>query len=142
MNNFIYENGTKIIFGGGCIKEYLARCVHGYGSHVLLVTDGGAALSGAWDEVARILRAEGKTAEEHTVCTPCPDCGEGLSMRPFLCHLLIQPKLCCIQVITERYILRNRSELPQLGACPYNRNRGRNTGAFDAAETCGTAAAA
>lgn len=28
MNNFIFENTTKVYFGKGCVKEYLA-CRHG-----------------------------------------------------------------------------------------------------------------
>lgn len=74
MNNFIYENGTKIVFGTGCVKEYLASFLRGYGPQVLLVTDDrSAALSGVRDEVNHILRAEGKNEAEHTVCTLCPD---------------------------------------------------------------------
>ena len=38
MNNFIFENGTKFLFGGGCVKEYLASFLAGYGPSVLLVT--------------------------------------------------------------------------------------------------------
>ena len=26
MNNFIFENATKTIFGEGCVKEYLTFC--------------------------------------------------------------------------------------------------------------------
>ena len=25
MNNFLFENGTKFLFGGGCVKELLSR---------------------------------------------------------------------------------------------------------------------
>ena len=41
MNNFLFENGTKFLFGGGCVREYLASFLTGYGPSVLLVTDGG-----------------------------------------------------------------------------------------------------
>ena len=37
MNNFIFENGTKFLFGGGCVKEYLTSFLAGYGPSVLLV---------------------------------------------------------------------------------------------------------
>lgn len=32
MNNFIFENATKVFFGRGCVKEYLA-CLHGMKIH-------------------------------------------------------------------------------------------------------------
>ena len=35
MHNFIFHQGTKIVFGGGCVKEYLASFVRGYGPDVL-----------------------------------------------------------------------------------------------------------
>lgn len=74
MNNFIYDNGTRIIFGAGCVKEYLASFLRGYGPQVLLVTDRkSAALCDARDEVDRMLRDAGKNATEHTICTLCPN---------------------------------------------------------------------
>ena len=51
MNNFLFENGTKFLFGGGCVKEYLASLLKGYGPSVLLVTEEGERRSGAADEV-------------------------------------------------------------------------------------------
>ena len=30
MNNFIFENATKTIFGKGCVKEYLAGLTRPY----------------------------------------------------------------------------------------------------------------
>lgn len=58
MHNFIFENGTRLIFGAGCLKEYLASFLERYGPNVLLVTDGsgGGARCGAQDEVSRLLR--------------------------------------------------------------------------------------
>ena len=60
MNNFIFENGTKFLFGGGCVKEYLASFLAGYGPSVLLVTEGSDHRSHAADEVRDILRRCGK----------------------------------------------------------------------------------
>ena len=58
MNNFLFENGTKFLFGGGCVKEYLSSFLTGYGPSVLLVTDGGDGPSGAADEaLAERIRA-------------------------------------------------------------------------------------
>ena len=56
MNNFLFENGTKFLFGGGCVKEYLASFLRKYGPSVLLVTEEGERCSGAADEVRDILR--------------------------------------------------------------------------------------
>ena len=60
MNNFIFENGTKFLFGGGCVKEYLASFLAGYGPSVLLVTEESDYCSHAVDEVRDILRRSGK----------------------------------------------------------------------------------
>ena len=46
MNNFLFENGTKFLFGGGCVKEYLASFLRKYGPSVLLVTEEGERRSG------------------------------------------------------------------------------------------------
>lgn len=61
MNNFLFENGTKFLFGGGCVKEYLASFLRKYGPSVLLVTEEGERRSGAADEVRDILRRRGET---------------------------------------------------------------------------------
>lgn len=34
MNNFIFENATKVYFGKGCVKEYLACLTKQYGDTV------------------------------------------------------------------------------------------------------------
>lgn len=31
MNNFIFENSTKVFFGKGCVKEYLCCLTKAYG---------------------------------------------------------------------------------------------------------------
>ena len=72
MNNFLFENGTKFLFGGGCVKEYLASFLRKYGPSVLLVTEEGERRSGAADEVRDILRRRGKQASECTVGPFCP----------------------------------------------------------------------
>ena len=36
MNNFIFENATKVYFGEGCVNEYLACLLKQYGDTVLL----------------------------------------------------------------------------------------------------------
>ena len=36
MNNFIFENATKVYFGKGCVKEYLSCLAKRHGEKVLL----------------------------------------------------------------------------------------------------------
>ena len=42
MNNFIFENTTKVYFGQGGVKEYLESLLANYGSNVLLAYGGGS----------------------------------------------------------------------------------------------------
>ena len=72
MNNFLFENGTRVLFGGGCVQEYLGSFVKGYGPSVLLVTEEGDHRSGAADEVRDILRRSGKTTAECSAGPFCP----------------------------------------------------------------------
>lgn len=57
MNNFIFENATKTIFGEECVKEYLA-CLSGrYGEQVLLAYGGGSIKeNGIYGQVMESLR--------------------------------------------------------------------------------------
>ena len=73
MNNFIYENKTKVIFGRGGVKEYL-RCMLGrYGDTVMLACGGGSIKkNGVYDEITAILAAAGKTVVEFSGIMPNP----------------------------------------------------------------------
>lgn len=42
MNNFIFENSSKVYFGEGCVKEYLANIVSAYGDTVMFCYGGGS----------------------------------------------------------------------------------------------------
>lgn len=65
MNNFIFENSTKVFFGKGCVKEYLCCLTKGYGDTVMLCYGGGSIKkNGIYDEVTNILEASGKTVVE------------------------------------------------------------------------------
>lgn len=65
MNNFIFENFTKVFFGKGCVKEYLSCLTKSYGDTVMLCYGGGSIKkNGVYDEVTKILRAVGKTIVE------------------------------------------------------------------------------
>lgn len=56
MNNFIFENGTKVFFGKGCVKEYLACLTKEYGDTVMLAYGGGSVKkNGIYDEVTTIM---------------------------------------------------------------------------------------
>ncbi|WP_052647141.1 iron-containing alcohol dehydrogenase [Pseudoflavonifractor capillosus] len=72
MNNFIFESGTKFLFGGGCVKEYLASFLAGYGPCVLLVTEEADRRSHAADEVRDILHRSGKQMTEYAMGPFCP----------------------------------------------------------------------
>ena len=77
MNNFLFENRTKFLFGGGCVKEYLASFLKGYGPSVLLVTGAGGEAEGpALEEVSRILRTGKKMVVECAIHSLCPGAGE------------------------------------------------------------------
>ena len=61
MNNFIFENATKVYFGQGCVQEYLT-CLVQDASTVLLAYGGGSIRrNGIYDQVAGLLRQAGKT---------------------------------------------------------------------------------
>lgn len=65
MNNFIFENSTKVYFGNGCVKEYLSCLLNGYGNTVMMVYGGGSIKkNGIYAEVTAILNAAGKTVIE------------------------------------------------------------------------------
>lgn len=65
MNNFIFENATKIYFGKGCVKEYLP-CLSGhYGQTVMLAYGGGSIKrNGIYDEIVDCLKKAGRRIVE------------------------------------------------------------------------------
>ncbi|MDE5932148.1 MAG: iron-containing alcohol dehydrogenase [Lachnospiraceae bacterium] len=65
MNNFIFENATKIFFGEGCVREYLACLTKHYGQNVLFAYGGGSVKrNGIYDEVMESLKKAGKNVTE------------------------------------------------------------------------------
>ncbi len=66
MNNFIFQNSTKVYFGQGCGKEYLACLTKD--AHTILLAYGGGSIkrNGVYDEVTGILKEAGKTIVEFT----------------------------------------------------------------------------
>lgn len=65
MNNFIFENTTKVYFGKGCVKEYLRCLTKAYGDTIMLCYGGGSIKkNGIYDEIIGILEAAGKIVVE------------------------------------------------------------------------------
>lgn len=73
MNNFIYENKTKVYFGKSGVREYLRCILKLYGSNVMLAYGGGSVKkNGVYDEVTEILKAAGKNVTEFSGIMPNP----------------------------------------------------------------------
>ncbi len=73
MNNFVYENRTKVYFGRGGVKEYLASLLGNYSGTVMLAYGGGSVKkNGIYDEITGILQAAGKQVVEFSGITPNP----------------------------------------------------------------------
>ncbi|MGN0467729.1 MAG: iron-containing alcohol dehydrogenase [Acutalibacteraceae bacterium] len=73
MNNFIYENKTKVYFGKGGVKEYLGSLMKQYGDTVMLAYGGGSVKkNGIYDEVLGILKEDRKTVVEFSGIMPNP----------------------------------------------------------------------
>ena len=73
MNNFIYENKTKVYFGKGGVKEYLLCLLKKAGDTVMLAYGGGSIKkNGVYDEITAILQKAGKTVVEFSGIMPNP----------------------------------------------------------------------
>lgn len=73
MNNFIFENATKVFFGAGCVKEYLRCLTKHYTDTVMLAYGGGFVKeNGVYDEVTAILGEAGKKIIEFGGIMPNP----------------------------------------------------------------------
>lgn len=65
MNNFIFENKTKVYFGKGGVKEYLGGLLANFGETVMLAYGSGSIkCNGVYDEIMGILNAQGKCVVE------------------------------------------------------------------------------
>lgn len=64
MNNFIFQNDTKVYFGKGCVKEYLAGLTKGAGTVLLAYGGGSIKQNGIYDEITGILNEASKTIVE------------------------------------------------------------------------------
>ena len=73
MNNFIFENRTKVYFGKGGVKEHLSSLLKNYGGTVMLAYGcGSAKRNGVYDEIVGILNAAGKRIVEFPGIMPNP----------------------------------------------------------------------
>ena len=65
MNNFIFENKTKVYFGRGCAKEYLTYLLKQYGNNIMFAYGGGSIKkNGVYAELMEYLKAAGKMVTE------------------------------------------------------------------------------
>ena len=73
MNNFIYENKTKVYFGKNGVNDNLSALLANYGNTVLLAYGGGSIKrNGVYDEITAILHDAGKTVIEFSGIMPNP----------------------------------------------------------------------
>lgn len=72
MNNFIYENMTKVYFGQGCVKEFLTCLVRKYETIMMAYGQGSIKRNGIYDEILNILMKAGKNVVEFPGIMPNP----------------------------------------------------------------------
>ena len=73
MNNFIFENATKVYFGKGAVKEYLSQAAAPYGDTVLFAYGGGSIKkNGVYDTVTKVLHDSCKHIIEFPGIMPNP----------------------------------------------------------------------
>lgn len=84
MNNFIFENSTKVYFGKGCVKEYLVCLTEKYGERVMLCYGGGSIKkNGIYEEVTEKLKSAGKKVFEFLGIMANPTYGKVLEGAKF-----------------------------------------------------------
>lgn len=73
MENFVFEYPTKVYFGKGAVKNYLASELKKYGDTVMLAYGGGSIKrNGVYGEVMSVLRECGKKVVEFCGIMPNP----------------------------------------------------------------------
>lgn len=72
MNNFIYENKTKVYFGKGGMKEYLGCLLKKYNTVMLAYGGGSIKKNGIYDEIIGILNSTEKSVVEFSGIMPNP----------------------------------------------------------------------
>ena len=81
MNNFIFQNSTKVYFGQGCVKEYLA-CLTKH-AHTILLAYGGGSIkrNGVYDEIMDVFYSAGKQVVEFSGIMANPTYAKVQEMR-------------------------------------------------------------
>lgn len=73
MEQFTFENRTKVYFGADCVEKQLASAIESYGKNVMLAYGGGSIKqNGIYEQVADILRKAGKSVVEFSGIMPNP----------------------------------------------------------------------
>ena len=72
MNNFILDNRTRVYFGRGCVREYLACLIRDQETVMLAYGSGSIKKNGVYDEILYILKREGKNVVEFGQIGPGP----------------------------------------------------------------------
>lgn len=72
MNNFIFENSTRVYFGKGCVKEYLACLTSNVQKEMLAYGGGSIKKNGIYDEITGILNAKEKQIVDFSDIMPNP----------------------------------------------------------------------
>lgn len=97
MNNFVFENKTKVYFGKGGVKEYLGCLLGNYGETVMLAYGGGSIKrNGVYDEVVSILNAAGKRVVEFS----------GIMSNPTYAKVQEGAKLAWASAMAENDVLK------------------------------------
>ena len=97
MNNFIFENKTKVYFGKGGVKEYLGGLLANYSETVMLAYGGGSIKrNGVYDEITAILNAAGKRIVEFS----------GIMSNPTYAKVQEGAKLAWASAMAENGVLK------------------------------------
>jgi len=97
MNNFVFENKTKVYFGKNVVKEHLGGLLSNYGETVMLAYGGGSVKrNGVYDEVVSILNAAGKRVVEFS----------GIVSNPTYAKVQEGAKLAWASAMAENGILK------------------------------------
>ena len=71
MNNFKFENSTKVFFGKNCIKEYLNSILRSYGKNIILIYEEDAVL--VVEKIMPILEATDKKIFKLLISSKLPE---------------------------------------------------------------------
>ena len=97
MNNFVFENKTKVYFGKNVVKEHLGGLLSNYGETVMLAYGGGSVKrNGVYDEVVSILNAAGKRVVEFS----------GIMSNPTYAKVQDGAKLAWASAMAENGVLK------------------------------------